>query len=182
MKARSRYNYGPLSGSREAVVDDLAKVGIDLSEVADVLERQGIASFVQSWEDLIKSVEEQLENAGADVKPDGAVTPPAQSGGASAAPAAAAPAETAGGARPHDPRQAIHAKAIELGKLALRATTSAGSGHPTTALSLAHLIAVLMYRVMRWDPIHPDAAVRIGWFFRGSCRIRLSTQPVPISG
>jgi transketolase len=46
------------------------------------------------------------------------------------------------------PDQAVQAKAIALGKLALRATTSAGSGHPTTALSLAHLIAVLMYRVM----------------------------------
>ncbi len=40
--------------------------------------------------------------------------------------------------------QAIQAEAIEIGKLAVRAITSAGSGHPTTALSLAHLTAVLM--------------------------------------
>ncbi len=40
--------------------------------------------------------------------------------------------------------KAVHAKAIALGKLAIRATTSAGSGHPTTALSLAHLVTVLM--------------------------------------
>ncbi|MGO8920705.1 MAG: transketolase [Stellaceae bacterium] len=53
--------------------------------------------------------------------------------------------------------QIIHAKAIELGKLAIRATTAAGSGHPTTALSLAQLTAVLMYRVMRWDPRRPRA-------------------------
>lgn len=53
--------------------------------------------------------------------------------------------------------QIIHAKAIEIGKLALSATTAAGSGHPTTALSLAHLTAVLMYRVMRWDPKRPRA-------------------------
>lgn len=33
--------------------------------------------------------------------------------------------------------QIIHAKAIEIGKLAVRAATAAGSGHPTTALSLA---------------------------------------------
>ena len=39
----------------------------------------------------------------------------------------------------------LHAKAIDLGRLAIRATTAAGSGHPTTALSLAHLVAVLMY-------------------------------------
>ena len=44
------------------------------------------------------------------------------------------------------PVQAVQAKAIELGKLAIRATTSAGAGHPTTALSLAHLVTVLMYR------------------------------------
>jgi transketolase len=50
--------------------------------------------------------------------------------------------------------RAVQAKAIELGKLAIKATTSAGSGHPTTALSLAHLTAVLMYRVMRRLP--PD--------------------------
>ncbi len=43
------------------------------------------------------------------------------------------------------PTKALQAKAIALGKLAVRATTSAGSGHPTTALSLAHLVAVLMY-------------------------------------
>ncbi len=53
--------------------------------------------------------------------------------------------------------RAIAAKAIELGKLAVRATTAAGAGHPTTALSLAHLVTVLMYRVMRWDPTRPDA-------------------------
>lgn len=51
--------------------------------------------------------------------------------------------------------QALAAKAIALGKLAVEATTSAGSGHPTTALSLAHLVTVLMYRVMRWSPADP---------------------------
>jgi transketolase len=51
--------------------------------------------------------------------------------------------------------QLIHAKAIELGKLAIRATTAAGSGHPTTALSLAHLTAALLYRAMRWRPQQP---------------------------
>jgi transketolase len=69
--------------------------------------------------------------------------------------------------------QAVHAKAIEIGKLAIQATTSAGSGHPTTALSLAHLTTVLMYRMMRWDPKHPDAG--------GSDRLVLSEgHAVPI--
>jgi len=67
----------------------------------------------------------------------------------------------------------VDAKAIEIGKLAVRATTSAGSGHPTTALSLAHIVATLMYRVMRWDPAQPDA--------RGSDRLVLSEgHAVPI--
>lgn len=39
----------------------------------------------------------------------------------------------------------VHAKAIELTKLAVGMTTAAGSGHPTSAASLAHLVTVLMY-------------------------------------
>ena len=67
----------------------------------------------------------------------------------------------------------LHAKAIALGKLTVRATTAAGSGHPTTALSLAQLVTVLMYRVMRWDPKQPD--------HRGADRLVLSEgHAVPI--
>ena len=40
-----------------------------------------------------------------------------------------------------DLTRVLYGKAIELGRLAIRATTAAGSGHPTTALSLAHLVA-----------------------------------------
>jgi transketolase len=36
----------------------------------------------------------------------------------------------------------VHAKAIELIKLSIEMTTAAGSGHPTSAASLAHLVAV----------------------------------------
>src|SRR3954471_5535303 len=50
---------------------------------------------------------------------------------------------------------AINRKAIDLGKLSVEMTTAAGSGHPSTALSLAHLVTVLMYRQMRWDPKDP---------------------------
>jgi transketolase len=53
------------------------------------------------------------------------------------------------------PSQLINAKAIALGKLAIRATTAAGSGHPTSALALAHLTATLMYHAMRWRPDQP---------------------------
>lgn len=50
-------------------------------------------------------------------------------------------------------------KAAELAKLAVRMTTAAGSGHPSSSLSLAHIVTYLMYSHMRWDPQNPwDAA------------------------
>jgi transketolase len=50
---------------------------------------------------------------------------------------------------------AVHAKAIALGKLCVRMTARAGSGHPSTGLSLTHLVTQLMYREMRYDPADP---------------------------
>lgn len=50
---------------------------------------------------------------------------------------------------------AVHQKAAELGKLVLRMTARAGSGHPSSALSLAHVVACLMYEQMRHDPANP---------------------------
>jgi len=49
----------------------------------------------------------------------------------------------------------IDAKAVQLTKLSYEMTAAAGSGHPTTAASLAHLTAVLMYTHMRWEPANP---------------------------
>jgi transketolase len=51
---------------------------------------------------------------------------------------------------------AIHAQAIEIGKLSLEMTAAAGSGHPTSSLSIAHLVTVLMFDTMRWSPDYPD--------------------------
>lgn len=48
-----------------------------------------------------------------------------------------------------------HAKAVELGKHVLRMTTAAGSGHPSSALALCHIVVELMYRQMRYDPTNP---------------------------
>lgn len=50
---------------------------------------------------------------------------------------------------------AIHAKAVELAKLCLRMTAAAGSGHPSSAISLAHIVTELMYVRMRHDPSDP---------------------------
>jgi transketolase len=49
----------------------------------------------------------------------------------------------------------INDRAIELGKLSVRMTTAAGSGHPSSALGLAHIVSVLMYHQMRWNPKDP---------------------------
>ncbi len=69
--------------------------------------------------------------------------------------------------------QIVHAKAIQIGKLSVRATTAAGSGHPSTSLSLAHITTVLMYLTMRWDPENPG--------HKGSDRLMLSEgHAVPI--
>jgi len=46
---------------------------------------------------------------------------------------------------------AVHAKAVELGRLVLKMTTAAGSGHPSSALALCHVVVELMYRRMRYD-------------------------------
>ncbi|MHC5028629.1 MAG: thiamine pyrophosphate-dependent enzyme, partial [Planctomycetota bacterium] len=51
---------------------------------------------------------------------------------------------------------AVHAKAIQLDHMTLEMCAGAGSGHPTSAMSLGHLATVLLYHTMRWVPEHPD--------------------------
>ncbi|KKK66814.1 hypothetical protein LCGC14_2960310, partial [marine sediment metagenome] len=46
-------------------------------------------------------------------------------------------------------------KIVQLGKQIVRMCTEAGSGHPSSALSLVHIVTALMYRVMRYDPANP---------------------------
>jgi len=53
----------------------------------------------------------------------------------------------------------VHAKAIELTKLSIDITTAAGSGHPTSSASLAHIVATLMYGHMRHEPQAPAHAL-----------------------
>ncbi len=49
----------------------------------------------------------------------------------------------------------IHAKAVDLAKLSYEMTAASGSGHPTTCASLTHLVTVLMYQHMRYEPANP---------------------------
>ncbi len=53
---------------------------------------------------------------------------------------------------------AVHAKAVTLDSLAMDMCAAAGSGHPTSAMSLGHIVTVLMYHTMRWSPQDPAAS------------------------
>jgi transketolase len=48
--------------------------------------------------------------------------------------------------------QALKAKANVLRIHSIRSTTAAGSGHPTTCMSAAEIMAVLFFHEMKWDP------------------------------
>ena len=50
---------------------------------------------------------------------------------------------------------AVHAKAIQLDQMSLDMCAEAGSGHPTSAMSIGHITTVLLYHAMRWLPDHP---------------------------
>lgn len=50
---------------------------------------------------------------------------------------------------------AVHAKALQLNHACLEMCAAAGSGHPTSAMSISHIVTVLMYHTMRWLPDHP---------------------------
>lgn len=50
----------------------------------------------------------------------------------------------------------VHAQAMELDRLSLEMCAASGSGHPTSASSIGHLVTVLMFSAMRWSPEYPD--------------------------
>lgn len=54
--------------------------------------------------------------------------------------------------------QAWHELAQQLRVDSIRATTAAGSGHPTSSMSAADLMAVLLSNYLRYDFSHPDAS------------------------
>jgi len=88
-----------IAGTNEAareVFRDLERIGIDFADVVNRLEEQGLASFAKSWDELIASVTRQLEKAGAEVMPAGAVKPiNTEDQTLEATPASAAPRHTA---------------------------------------------------------------------------------------
>jgi transaldolase len=73
----------------QGVLDRLREAGIDYDDVVEQLEVEAVQKFEDAWNELITSVTEQLERAGADVMPAGA-TSPAGDGPASGSPEASA--------------------------------------------------------------------------------------------
>ncbi|MDP9407636.1 MAG: transaldolase [Actinomycetota bacterium] len=57
------------------VLEDLARLGVDYDDVVELLEREGVEKFEQAWDQLIESVTQQLEAAGAQVDGDGSTSP-----------------------------------------------------------------------------------------------------------
>ena len=51
--------------------------------------------------------------------------------------------------------QDLDGKVTQLSKQIVRMCTEAGSGHPSSALSLVHIVTALMYRTMRYEPANP---------------------------
>lgn len=49
----------------------------------------------------------------------------------------------------------VNYKAVELSRHVVRMTSDAGSGHPSSGTSLAHITVVLMYHKMRYDVANP---------------------------
>ncbi|MGH9520013.1 MAG: hypothetical protein ACRD2D_10205, partial [Terriglobales bacterium] len=47
---------------------------------------------------------------------------------------------------------ALHNLATQLRVDSIQSTTAAGSGHPTSSMSAAEIMAILFFEVMRLDP------------------------------
>jgi transaldolase len=53
----------PAVADAHATVDALEALGVSLSDVTDELERDGVAKFVQSWRELVKTVSDAMESS-----------------------------------------------------------------------------------------------------------------------
>ena len=60
MCIRDRIDTDP--SSAHATLNSLAEIGIDLEDVAQVLEEEGVASFVKSFDELIASLTSKADS------------------------------------------------------------------------------------------------------------------------
>ena len=70
----------------------------------------------------------------------------------------------------------IHELAQQLRVDSIRCSTSAGSGHPTSSMSAADLMAVLMARHFRYDWQQPDNPANDHLIFSRGTRPRCCTR------
>jgi transaldolase len=56
-EVRGRYD------EAQAVIDDLERLGIEYDDVIDTLEQEGVDKFVASWQELVGTVEAQMEQS-----------------------------------------------------------------------------------------------------------------------
>ena len=59
----------------QQVLDALPAAGIDLAEITELLEREGVSKFEDAWNNLINQVTLQLEKATAELPPSGPAQP-----------------------------------------------------------------------------------------------------------
>lgn len=105
-----------------AVMETLARLGIDMQLVTEQLLNEGIQKFIDPYESLLDAIRSR-RNAGEVQR--------------------AAPL--------------LQELARKLRREVIRMTTEAGSGHPTSCMSCADLVAALFFDEMRWDPAAPEA-------------------------
>jgi transaldolase len=59
----------------QEVLDRLDRIGISYDDVIDVLEREGVEKFEDSWNQLIEAITEEFKKAGANVSKSGSTSP-----------------------------------------------------------------------------------------------------------
>ena len=76
----------------------------------------------------------------------------------------------------------LDCKVVKLSKQMINMCTASGSGHPSSALSLAHITVALMYRIMRYDPQRPlEQCRRSPWYSPKATPFQPFTQPIVTS-
>ncbi|CAI8764245.1 transketolase [Methylocaldum szegediense] len=105
-----------------AVMNGLAKLGIDFGLVTAQLENEGVQKFIEPYDALMASLADKCQKYS--------------------------------NRRSVDLLQKV---ARELRRDVVTMTTEAGSGHPTSSLSCADIVAALFFHEMRWDPTDPSA-------------------------
>lgn len=105
-----------------AILEAIAKIGIDFHLVTEQLLNEGIQKFIEPYDRLLDAINRKCSISEIQTR--------------------AVP---------------LQKMATKLRRESIRMTTEAGSGHPTSCLSCADIVAALFFHEMRWDPARPAA-------------------------